>query len=113
MTLITSIILALCLNRIVRGSAFFRSLVVMPWAVPLILSGFLWAWNEFFAPYLFLHYDELKPITVGLYYFVGDELTYWNRMSAAGIYAVVPSLLFFLLAQRYIVRGLTAGALKY
>ena len=43
-TLITSIILALCLNRMIIGSAFFRSLVVMPWAVPLILSGFLWSW---------------------------------------------------------------------
>jgi multiple sugar transport system permease protein len=43
-TLITSIILALCLNRMIRGSAVFRSLVVMPWAVPLILSGFLWSW---------------------------------------------------------------------
>ena len=44
LTLLTSVVLALCLNRIVKGSAFFRSLVVMPWAVPLILSGFLWAW---------------------------------------------------------------------
>ena len=43
-TLVVSIILALCLNRMIRGSSFFRSLVVMPWAVPLILSGFLWAW---------------------------------------------------------------------
>lgn len=75
--------------------------------------AFLWAWNEFFAPFLFIHYDELKPITVGLYYFVGDELTYWNRMCAAGIYAVIPSLVFFLLAQKYIVKGLTEGALKY
>jgi ABC-type maltose transport system permease subunit len=64
-------------------------------------------------PLIFVHYDELKPITVGLFYFVGDEYTYWNRMSAAGIYAVIPSLLFFLLAQKYIVRGLTSGALKY
>ena len=55
---------------------------------------------------------ELKPITVGLYFFVGDEVTYWNRMSAAGIYAVVPSLIFFLIAQKYIVKGMTAGALK-
>jgi multiple sugar transport system permease protein len=44
LTLLISVILAVCLNRIVTGSAFFRSLVVMPWAVPLILSGFLWAW---------------------------------------------------------------------
>ncbi len=44
LTLLASIILAVCLNRIVKGSAFFRSLIVMPWAVPLILSGFLWSW---------------------------------------------------------------------
>jgi len=44
LTLLISVILAVCLNRIARGSAFFRSLVIMPWAVPLILSGFLWAW---------------------------------------------------------------------
>jgi len=44
LTLLISLILALCLNKIVRGSTFFRSLVIMPWAVPLILSGFLWAW---------------------------------------------------------------------
>lgn len=44
LTLLTSLILALCLNKIVKGSTFFRSLVIMPWAVPLILSGFLWAW---------------------------------------------------------------------
>ena len=43
-TLVVSIVLALCLNRMIRGSSFFRSLVVMPWAVPLILSGFLWSW---------------------------------------------------------------------
>ncbi len=98
-----------------RTGTIFR--IVMPVAATgvcaIAVVGFMWAWNEFFAPYLFIHYDELKPITVGLYYFVGDELTYWNRMCAAGIYAVVPSLLFFLLAQKYIVRGLTAGALKY
>jgi DHA1 family tetracycline resistance protein-like MFS transporter len=80
---------------------------------PLIaVVAFMWAWNEFFAPYLFIHYDELKPITVGLYFFVGDEVTYWNRMSAAGIFAVVPSLIFFLMAQKYIVKGMTAGAVK-
>ena len=44
LTLLISLILALCLNKIVKGSTFFRSLVIMPWAVPLILSGFLWAW---------------------------------------------------------------------
>jgi multiple sugar transport system permease protein len=98
-----------------RTGAIFR--IVLPVAATGIFAAavisFMWSWNEFFAPYLFIHSDELKPITVGIYYFVGDELVYWNFMCAGGIYAIIPSLLFFLLAQRYIVRGLTAGALKY
>ena len=97
-----------------RTSTIFR--IVVPVAATgigaIAVVAFMWAWNEFFAPFLFTHYDELKPITVGLYFFVGDEITYWNRMSAGGIYAVVPSLIFFLLAQKYIVKGMTAGALK-
>ncbi len=44
LTLIISLTLALSLNRIERFMGFFRSLVIMPWAVPMILSGFIWAW---------------------------------------------------------------------
>ena len=98
-----------------RTGAIFR--IVLPVAATGIFAAavisFMWSWNEFFAPYLFIHSDELKPVTVGIYYFVGDELVYWNLMCSGGICAIMPSLLFFLLAQRYIVRGLTAGALKY
>ena len=73
---------------------------------------FLWTWQEFLSPYLFLNSDANKPITVGVYYFVGDELTYWNTISAAAILASVPGIVFFLIAQKYIVKGLTMGGMK-
>jgi len=73
---------------------------------------FLWTWQEFLAPYLFLNSDANKPITVGVYYFVGDELTYWNTISAAAILASIPGMAFFLVAQKYIVKGLTMGGVK-
>jgi ABC-type glycerol-3-phosphate transport system permease component len=73
---------------------------------------FLWTWQEFLAPYLFLNSDAYKPITVGVYYFVGDELTYWNTISAAAILASIPGIVFFLIAQKYIVKGLTMGGVK-
>jgi ABC-type glycerol-3-phosphate transport system permease component len=73
---------------------------------------FLWTWQEFLSPYLFLNSDANKPITVGVYYFVGDELTYWNTISAAAILASLPGLVFFLIAQKYIVKGLTMGGMK-
>lgn len=98
-----------------RTGALFR--VVLPVAAPAVMAvaviAFMWTWNEFLAPFLFINTDDLKPITVGIYYFVGDEFTYWNRMSAAGVITVIPSITFFVLAQRYIVRGLTTGALKH
>ena len=73
---------------------------------------FLWTWQEFLSPYLFLNSDLNKPITVGVYYFVGDELTYWNTISAAAMLASIPGILFFLIAQKYIVKGLTSGGVK-
>lgn len=85
--------------------------------LPVIANGiaavaiiaFLWTWIEFLAPFLFLNTDNLKPITVGLYYFVGDETTYWNSLTAGAILAIIPGIAFFMFAQRYIVSGLTAG----
>jgi ABC-type glycerol-3-phosphate transport system permease component len=85
--------------------------------LPVIANGiaavaiiaFLWTWIEFLAPFLFLNTDNLKPITVGLYYFVGDETTYWNSLTACAILSIIPGIIFFVLAQRYIISGLTAG----
>ncbi|MBS1251258.1 MAG: Inner membrane ABC transporter permease protein YcjP [Anaerolineales bacterium] len=98
-----------------RTGALFR--IVLPVAAPAVMAvaviAFMWTWNEFLAPFLFINTDDLKPLTVGIYYFVGDEFTYWNRMSAAGVITVIPSITFFVLAQRYIVKGLTSGALKH
>ena len=73
------------------------------------IIAFLWTWNEFLAPFIFINSDVLKPITVGIYYFVGDELTYWNTLAAAGVLAIIPGIVFFIVAQRWIVKGLTAG----
>jgi len=76
------------------------------------IIAFLWTWQEFLSPYLFLNSDFNKPITVGVYYFVGDELTYWHTISAAAMFASIPGMVFFLIAQKYIVRGLTMGGVK-
>ena len=97
-----------------RIGVLFR--IVLPGVAPGIAAvaiiAFLWTWQEFLSPYLFLNSDLNKPITVGVYYFVGDELTYWNTISAAAIFASIPGIIFFLIAQKYIVKGLTMGGVK-
>ena len=97
-----------------RMGVLFR--IVMPGVAPGIAAvaiiTFLWTWQEFLSPYLFLNADANKPITVGVYYFVGDELTYWNTISAAAMLASLPGIVFFMIAQKYIVKGLTMGGVK-
>lgn len=90
--------------------------IVMPITVPGIAAvamiAFLWTWNDFMFPLLLLNTDHFKPLTVGVYYFVGDEGIIWNSMAATEVMAIVPGIIIFIIAQKYIVSGLTAGALK-
>jgi len=73
---------------------------------------FLWTWNEFLFAMLFSNTWEVQPVTVGAHYFVGDELVQWNSMAATAMFTALPGLIFFTIAQKAIVKGLTAGALK-
>jgi len=97
-----------------RTQILFR--VVLPLILPAISSGaiitFLFTWNEFLYALTFSQTAASMPLTVGIFEFVGDEAIEWTKLSAVGVFASLPSILFFIFAQRYIVQGLTAGAIK-
>jgi multiple sugar transport system permease protein len=76
------------------------------------IIAFLWAWAQFMWPYLILNSDALQPITVGIFYFLGDENIIWNALAAGEVLAMAPGLAFFIIAQKHIVRGLSGGAIK-
>ncbi len=79
-------------------------------AVTLIL-GFMFCWNAFNYP-LRLAGRQTFPVTVGAIQFIGYEEVLWGQMAAASIVAIVPQLLLSLSVQKYIVRGLTMGAIR-
>jgi multiple sugar transport system permease protein len=60
----------------------------------------------------FISDDTKRPLTVGLYSFVGRFSTQWNYLMAGAAMATVPVLALFLVIQRRLVSGLTAGAVK-
>ena len=97
-----------------RNQTFF--LVVLPLTVTAIAAGaiitFLFTWNEFLYALTFTLTEESMPLTVGIFEFVGDEVVEWTRLCAVGVFASMPSIVFFIFAQRYVVQGLTAGAIK-
>ena len=91
--------------------------VVLPLAVPGLIvvatSVFIGAYaQQFLFAITFNNVRELQPLPAGLFEFVGYQDTTWNEMMAAALTGVLPVLLFFLFLQKYLVAGLTAGAVK-
>lgn len=72
---------------------------------------FINAWNEFVFG-LILGSNEVRPVTVEMYNFIGFEQTLWGPLTAGAIVAIIPVVVLGLGAQRGIVRGLTAGSVK-
>jgi multiple sugar transport system permease protein len=97
-----------------RLGTLFRIImpVIAPGIAAVAIIAFLWTWNEFMFPFLILNNESLHPITVGIYYFVGDEGIKWGPMAASGGLTILPGLIFFIIAQRHIVEGLSKGAIK-
>ena len=97
-----------------RTGAFLR--IVVPVSAigiaAVAIITFLWTWNEFLYGMLFTNTREVQPVTVGAHYFVGDELVQWDSIAATAMFTALPGLVFFSIAQRAIVKGLTAGAVK-
>jgi multiple sugar transport system permease protein len=90
--------------------------VVIPLAAPGIaattLYGAILAWDEFIFARTFITDEKLWTITLGLASFRGEYVTYWNDIMAASLIGTIPIVLLFMFSERYLVAGLTAGAVK-
>ncbi len=97
-----------------RLEIFFR--IILPISSPGLVSTalfiFLLAWDEFFFALIFTSSLSAKTVPVALAEFVGRYVTDINAMMAGGVLAAIPPVLLALIFHRYIVSGLTAGAVK-
>lgn len=98
-----------------RGRAFVS--IVLPLAWPAIAStammSFINAWNEYlYALTLAGTSPARKTLPVALVDFIGQHGVEWHKLMAAATVATIPSVALFFAAQRFFVRGLTAGAVK-
>ncbi|MEU0956428.1 carbohydrate ABC transporter permease [Streptomyces niveus] len=93
--------------------ALFR--VVVPAAIPGIVAvsvyAFMTAWGEVLFASVMTN-DETRTLAVGLQGYATQNDVYWNQIMAASLVVSVPVVAGFLLLQRYLVAGLTAGAVK-
>lgn len=90
--------------------------IVLPLAKPaltvLALYVFLATWNSFLFPFLFANDTAHRTLTVGLASFQGKQTIDWSHLMAGASISALPILILFLIFQKQIIQGLTAGALK-
>jgi multiple sugar transport system permease protein len=97
-----------------RLGAIARTLLPMsfPALVGAGLYTFLLAWNEFLFAVVLIESWEKRVITMAIYSLLAEFVTEWNMMMAFSVLASAPLVVAFIFLQRYVVAGMTAGAIK-
>jgi multiple sugar transport system permease protein len=97
-----------------RLYAFWK--ITLPLAMPALLSvslfAFTTAWNEFLFAFVFITSESLRTLPIGLQSLVVGDILPWGKLMAASLLTAIPVALLYAYAQRYLVEGLTVGAVK-
>ncbi|WP_303193770.1 carbohydrate ABC transporter permease [Ruthenibacterium lactatiformans] len=103
----------------IDGAGDFRifSTLVLPLAKPALstvaILHFVWRWNDYEAPLIFISDKKYYTLTVGLTNFIDESgFALENMVMAGATIATIPILLVYLLGQNYIIEGITAGSVK-
>jgi raffinose/stachyose/melibiose transport system permease protein len=90
--------------------------VIVPISRPtlavLVIFFFIWTWNEFLIPLTFLISNDNQTVPVSISLLQGDKIMDVTTTSASALLGLIPTLVFFLIFQRTLTRGITAGAVK-
>lgn len=97
-----------------RFTVFFR--IMIPLLKPILITSavlnVLWIWNDYLLPSLIINRADLHTIPLRLYYFFAEYTKQWNLAMAGLVLALIPVIVFYIFAQKYIIQGITDGAVK-
>jgi multiple sugar transport system permease protein len=102
----------------VDGAGLFRSFIsiVVPIAKnSLITAGlftFLFAWSDFLFALTLTTTEDLRPVTLGIYTYLGSQVQNWGPVMATATLSAIPAIILLVIAQKYIAAGATGGAVK-
>ncbi|WP_138493838.1 carbohydrate ABC transporter permease [Paenibacillus pinistramenti] len=106
-------------SAVIDGASGFRLFfsVIFPLlksvTTTVIIIDVMWIWNDFLLPLLMVNGSpSTKTLTLAAYTFVGQYTSDWQYAMTAMVMAVLPSIIVFILLQKYIVKGVVAGAVK-
>lgn len=96
------------------GSIFFRIIVplIKPALASLGIFSFMWNWNSFYTPLIFLNSQDKFTVPLLLNMFKGKYTVDWSLIMAASTISIIPVLIVYLFAQKHIIEGITTTGLK-
>ncbi len=100
------------------GASYWRVYwqIMVPFIQPALLAvglfQFLYNWNDFFSPLIYLSSKTTYTLAIGLRFFIDSYATFWNNLMAASLIVIVPPVIVFLIGQRYFVEGVTLTGIK-
>lgn len=103
---------------LIDGCGWFQSYwrIVIPLAAPglvtLVILEFIWFWNEYLVALTMIQKEAIRTVTLGVMLMANTYQLDFSLLTAGIVIAVVPPILVFIFFQRYLIRGLTAGAIK-
>lgn len=93
---------------------FFKIVAPMlrPVLVTCFILQFMSVWSDFLTPLYLSNKSSMYPMTMAVYQFFGKNKSYWNYVFADIVLTCVPVIIVYLIGQKYIVGGMTSGAVK-
>nr|WP_235020221.1 carbohydrate ABC transporter permease [Ruania rhizosphaerae] len=102
----------------VDGAGLVRSFlwIVVPVSRNAIITAglftFLFAWSDFLFALTLTTTDEIRPVTLGIYQYLGTQVQNWGAVMATAVLSATPAIVLLVAAQKYIAAGATGGAVK-
>lgn len=94
---------------------FFRIIfpILRPVQVTVLILNGIWIWNDFLLPSLLLSMNgEIKTLPIAFASFIGTYVKQWDLILTAAFLAMIPVVILFIFLQRYMIKGMVAGAVK-
>ena len=97
-----------------KFSAFLKVLIPIakPGVMVCAIFSFLYAWGDLAYGMTFIIDQQKRPITAGIFNFMGQYGTKWSYLTAFAVVTIIPVALIFIFMQKYIISGMTSGAVK-
>lgn len=97
-----------------KFQTFFKIVFPMlkPTTVTVIILDVIWIWNDYLLPSLVISNKDLRTIPLSTAFFFGQFTIQWNLAMAGLMLTIIPVIIFYLLAQKHIIKGVAAGAVK-